>query len=82
MDFCPASAALASPVQIIFFSSHTFSLYKSPSPSNLGTGAGSRAGSHVSVSLVVPPVRFAYPLGSSDFDIFLNKFNMFHVFLV
>jgi hypothetical protein len=34
IDFCPALAALVSPVQNIFRSPHTFS--QSPSPSNLG----------------------------------------------
>jgi hypothetical protein len=46
IDFCPALAALVSPVQhIIFLTAHFFTL--------LVTWAGSRAGSPVSVSLVI-----------------------------
>ncbi len=43
--FCTALAALV--LYKIFSSPHTFSLYQSPSPNNLGTGADSRAGSPV-----------------------------------
>jgi hypothetical protein len=49
IDYCPALAALVSPVQnIIFFNAHIFSLYYSPD--RPATWAGRRAGSPVSVS--------------------------------